>query len=107
MYEIAYITASSKKEAEVIARTLLERKLVACVNIHEVSSLYWWKDRVESAGEFALICKTTSGKREDIINLVKEKHSYENPCVVFTEIRGGSEDYLNWVKENTTGVKAP
>ncbi len=47
-YIIVLMTASNKEEAIKIVRILLEEKLVACANMIEaVSSFYWWKGTIE------------------------------------------------------------
>ncbi len=41
-----YVTCKDKQEAESIAKTLLEEKLVACANIFpEMESFFWWKQK--------------------------------------------------------------
>ena len=46
-------------EAESLARALLERRLVACVNIVPgIRSLYWWQGKLEDDGESLLVLKT-------------------------------------------------
>lgn len=46
--KIFYVTAVSMDEAERIARSLVEKKLCACVNIlGEISSIYNWKGKVQ------------------------------------------------------------
>ncbi|MCC6624717.1 MAG: divalent-cation tolerance protein CutA, partial [Deltaproteobacteria bacterium] len=41
--------------AERIARTVLEERLVACVNVVSgVKSLYWWKDAIQDDAESML-----------------------------------------------------
>jgi periplasmic divalent cation tolerance protein len=101
MYEIAYITAGSRSEAKKIARTLLEEKLIACANIFDVESLYWWRGAIEQGAESILVCKTTAGKRRRLMAVVRRIHSYENPCVVFFKITAGSDPFLNWVRDST------
>ena len=52
-YSLILSTASSKDEAQHIARALVERRLVACVNIvGPIDSIDRWKGEVESAQEF-------------------------------------------------------
>ena len=47
-YIIILVTAKDKKEAEKIARGLLEAKLIACANIMEgVQSLFWWQGKID------------------------------------------------------------
>ena len=51
-----YITNPTQKEAEKIAKHLLKKRLVACVNFFPVKSFYWWEGEILSEKEFGLIC---------------------------------------------------
>jgi len=45
---VAFVTVSGEEEGEKIARTLLEERLAACVNIiPAVRSIYRWKGAIE------------------------------------------------------------
>jgi len=101
VYEVAYITTGSKNEADKLSRMLLEARLVACVNTHKVSSSYWWGGEIVSSEEFVLVCKSARRNQTAILALIEENHSYENPCVIFTKVSGGSKKYLDWVCEST------
>ena len=65
-----YITNPTKDEAKMIAKHLLEKKLIACANIFPINSLYWWKDKIADENEFALIVKTTE---ENFKNLTQNR----------------------------------
>lgn len=95
---IAYIT-TPLSEAEKIATHLLEKRLCACVNIiDKVQSLYWWEGKIEKTEEVLLMVKTLKDKAEALVEEVKKIHPYEVPEVIFTKVKGGNPDYLNWVK---------
>jgi periplasmic divalent cation tolerance protein len=99
-YVAIYITAPNREVAEHIGREVLNRRLAACANIVEkVSSLYWWKGKLERDDEVLLFLKSKRTKVGDIIKLVKEIHSYENPAIVVFPIIGGSDKYLKWIEE--------
>jgi periplasmic divalent cation tolerance protein len=56
---VVFITAPNEEEAAGIARTLVEEKLAACVNIIlGIRSIYSWEGRVEDDTEMLLIVKT-------------------------------------------------
>lgn len=97
-----YITAASTEEAATLARTLVEERLAACVNIlGAIASFYWWEGAVQQGAETALIAKT----RDDLIDAVTERikslHGYTCPCVVALPVAGGNEDFLAWIGEET------
>lgn len=99
---VVFIMAGSEDEAFKIGRGLVEGRLVACVNIIQgVRSLFWWKGEICDEGEILLMAKSMRGKLEQIVDKVKQLHSYEVPEIIALPIVGGSEDYLRWVGEET------
>lgn len=100
-YALILSTASAKQEAQEIARTLVERKLVACVNIvGPIESVYRWKGEVENSQEILLLMKTESEKFEAVRDAIKSLHSYEVPEVVQIPIENGLPAYLTWISES-------
>jgi periplasmic divalent cation tolerance protein len=98
-----YITVPSREMAEKIARTLVEEKLAACVNIiPAVRSIYRWKGRVEASNEVVLIAKSRGDLFEQLEKRVKELHSYTVPCIVAWPIVAGHQPYLDWLQNETT-----
>lgn len=99
---LVHITCRDHDEALRIGSALLDAKLVACVNIIDgMTSLYEWKGERVKEKESMLLCKTTEEHQEAIVTLVKKLHSYECPCIVFTKIEGGNEEYLAWIRRET------
>ena len=98
-----YITASNKKEAERIAKKLLDKRLIACANvINKVNSYFVWKNRIQNSKEIIICGKTTSKNQTKIIKAVKSIHSYSVPCVIFFDIKNGNRDFLKWIKQSVT-----
>ena len=95
---VLLITTESKEEAHKIAELLLNQRKVACVNIiPRVDSSFWWHGKLDSAQESLLIIKTNASLLSQIIDLVKEVHSYEVPEIISLPIIGGNKDYLDWI----------
>ena len=102
-YVVLLITTSTSEEAEQISRMLLERRKAACINtISGVDSLFWWNQKLDSAKENLLIVKSRASLIPEIIELVKELHSYDVPEIIALPIIGGNPDYLEWIDRNTT-----
>ena len=96
-----YITTTNKKEAEQIAKKLLDKKLIACANvISNVRSYFVWKNKVQNSKEIIICGKTTSKNQKKIIHAVKKLHSYSVPCVIFFDIKSGNKDFLKWIKQS-------
>jgi len=100
MYAIIYITTSNKVEAQKIGETLVKKRLAACANVIEkIYSIYWWKGKMERDDEALLLLKTKDDRIEEVINMVKELHSYENPDITAIPLIGGSKEYLKWIDD--------
>jgi len=101
---VVLITASSSEEAQKIAQSLLNHRKAACVNIVPgVTSLFWWKGKIDSAQECLLIVKTKASALDQVISLVKQTHSYQVPEVVALPIVGGNDEYLEWIRDEVEG----
>jgi periplasmic divalent cation tolerance protein len=97
---IVFITTSSIDEAERIGRGILEKRLAACVNIvRDIKSIYWWKEKIEEGSEVLLIVKTRSEKFRELVEYVKNVHSYEVPEIIALPIIMGYSEYLKWLDE--------
>jgi len=97
---IFYVTVPNLEEGKRIARVLVEKKIVACVNIiKDIYSIYRWKDKVEENDEVLLIIKTSERNSEELIKLINEIHSYEVPECIGVKIEKGSTLYIDWINE--------
>jgi len=100
---VVFVTVGNGDEAFTISRTLVEEKLVACVNIvPQIRSIYWWKEEVCDDQEVLLVMKTPTTMFDSLQNRVRELHSYEVPEIVALPVEKGLPDYLNWVVESTS-----
>ena len=98
-----YITAPNKKEAERIAKKLLDKKLIACANvINNVNSYFVWNNKVQNSKEIIIFGKTISKNQKKIIQIVKSLHSYSVPCIIFFDIKNGNKDFLKWIEQSVT-----
>ena len=96
------ITASGMDEAKNIAKTLIGKKLAACVNIlPSVLSIYEWNGKAEEDQETLMIVKSKESLLREMTDEVKRIHSYDVPETIAMKIIGGSDAYMNWVKEQT------
>lgn len=100
---IVLVTCSTAVQAKLIARSVVEKHLAACVNIlrSPIESHYRWKGKVEKARELLLIIKTTKRRLGDLEREVKRLHSYEVPEFLALPIVAGSHAYLDWLDENS------
>ena len=99
---IVLVTCANVREARRIARSVVEKRLAACVNIvpEPVESVYRWKNRVETARERLLIIKTTATRLARLEAEIRRLHSYEVPEFLVLNVSAGSRPYLAWVAES-------
>ncbi len=103
---IVLTTAGSREEAEQIARTLLEQRLAACVNIVPgVTSIYRWKGDLETASEFLLIIKTAAVCAERLEATLRRVHSYEVPEFLMLTPEAAGKSWLDWLLLETAPLR--
>ena len=102
---LVLVTTPDSNTAELIANTLLEKELAACVNIYPgLRSLYRWEDKIQDDGEFLMMIKTRSELVNDhLIPLIQKLHPYQVPEIISLPVVGGAESYLNWIVSETSG----
>lgn len=88
--------------AEQLARTLIERRLAACVNVlAPCVSVYRWQGKVEEAAEVPVLIKTTASRYAELESAVRTLHPYELPEIVAVALTYGLPGYLDWVAVET------
>lgn len=97
-YIILYTTIDNLEKGKEIIRKLLEERLIACANIFEIASYYWWENKIEEGKEYGIFLKTKKNKYKEIEKKIKELHPYEIPCLLQIEIKRGYKKYLDWLE---------
>ncbi len=93
--------------AEALARRLVEARLAACVNIlAPCRSVYRWQGAVESADEVPLLIKVPRAGYAALETAIRAAHPYELPEIVAVPVSVGLPAYLDWVRVETTPIKA-
>jgi periplasmic divalent cation tolerance protein len=97
-------TCASQKEAETLARAVVEQRLAACVNVLPgIQSYYRWQGKLESAVECLLIIKSSRERFELLRGALEKAHSYEVPEIIALPVVEGAANYLNWLQANLAG----
>lgn len=100
-YCIIYTTYSDDKVGEKIIKSLLDKKLAACIQVSQVQSFYFWEGKVENENEKLLTIKTKSSLYQEIEKDILKNHNYDTPEIVKVDIEDGYLEYLNWMDETT------
>ncbi|MBI3403815.1 MAG: divalent-cation tolerance protein CutA [Acidobacteria bacterium] len=88
--------------ADALARTLVDERLAACVNVHSpMTSVYRWRGQVERERERQLVIKTTRDRLAAVETRLRALHPYELPEFIVVDADGGSAAYLQWVTDET------
>ncbi|HET7307824.1 MAG TPA: divalent-cation tolerance protein CutA [Gammaproteobacteria bacterium] len=91
--------------AEGIAKTLVEERLAACVNlVPGLHSFYRWEDRVRDDSEVLLIVKTARERFKAVEARIGELHPYELPELVAVPITTGNARYLAWLRNESSSI---
>lgn len=96
-----YVTCKDRAEAEKLALLIVKKRLAACANWFPVRSAYWWEGKLERAGEYALVLKTTAARTRALVAVMRKAHSYKVPCVEALPILEGNPEYLKWIRDET------
>ena len=99
-YGVVLVTVASFEQGKAIAHALVREKLAACVNIHPITSVYIWQDRVNQESEQQLTIKTNLNKFAQLVEKIQELHDYEVPEIIALPIVAGSQSYLSWLGKN-------
>lgn len=95
-------TADAREVLEQIGRSLLERRLVACVQfVGPIKSLYWWKGSMEEAEEWMAIMKTRGELYDQVEKEIRALHPYDVPEIMAIEAQRVSEAYGTWIDAET------
>jgi periplasmic divalent cation tolerance protein len=103
-FSIVLVTAPDLKTARALAKTALQKKLIACANlVPKIESHYWWQGKIESGAEVFLILKTTKSKLAALEKFTLAEHPYDTPEFLVLSPSAGSQKYLDWLA-GTDGV---
>jgi periplasmic divalent cation tolerance protein len=99
---IVLVTVRTLSEGRRMARSVVKKRLAACVNIllSPVNSIYRWKEKVEVAHEYYLIIKTTEQCYPELEKEIVKLHSYDVPEIVALPISAGLSAYLTWLRSS-------
>ena len=95
-------TYPDKKSIIKISNKLVKTKLVACVNITKISSIYAWQGKIKNTSEYLAIFKTTNKNKKILKEKIKLTHPYDVPEIVEIEVLSINKPYLDWLVNSTT-----
>ena len=100
-YQVCMVTVPNAETGESLARSLLEQRLAACVNmVPGCRSFYWWENAICDDSESLLIVKTHSTRLPALIDHVRSHHPYSCPEVIALPVESGNPAYLDWLAQS-------
>jgi periplasmic divalent cation tolerance protein len=96
-------TLAAGTDGLAFARTLVEERLAACVNVWPaMTSIYRWKGAIEQDLEQQLVIKTTAVCVPALRDRFRTLHPYETPEFIVLTADDAAAAYLAWARESTT-----
>jgi len=100
-----FTTVEKREDADRIASGVVNKRVAACAQVMgPIRSTYWWKGKVEEAGEWLLMMKTRQDLFSALEKEIKAIHPYEVPEIIALPIVAGSASYLEWIETETSGT---
>lgn len=96
---IAIVTTFADRAAAVACgRRLVAGRLAACVQVDgPITSIYRWRDDVETAAEWRCTCKTTPAGQDACVAAILADHPYETPELTIIPA-GATAAYAAWAE---------
>lgn len=86
--------------ARQLAKTLVESKAAACVNvIPNLVSVFSWEGVTQVESELLLLIKTTPEKLGAVQRLIESNHTYDVPEIVRIDAEVLHKPYMDWVRD--------
>ena len=95
-------TYPDKKSILKISNELVKTKIIACVNITKISSIYAWQGKIENTSEYLALFKTSNKNKKILKEKIKSTHPYDVPEIVEIDVNSINKSYLDWIVDSTT-----
>jgi len=99
-YLAVFTSVAQRVEAQDLARSILDQRLAACVQISEIESLYRWQGEVQNDTEYRVMFKTDVNHYAQLEQAIRELHPYELPAIYALPMEAVDPAFAAWVDEN-------
>ncbi len=100
---LALSTLPDETLATALAKTLVEERLAACVNILPgIRSVYAWQGELCDDNEVLMMIKTTNVRLPALRERLSALHPHDVPELIALPVVDGLPPYLQWVNQCTT-----
>lgn len=102
---LVFTTMPDLREAEQLARKIVDARLAACVQIlPKMTSIYVWEGKVQTEREHLLLIKTLEVEFDELSDFIQANHSYDVPEIVAVDAEKVADGYLRWLKDSVRKV---
>ena len=95
-----YVPFPDQSSAKISVKTLMSKRLIACANIVEGRSVYFWEGALKDESEVVCLMKTVASLEADLEAAIAELHPYDCPAILRMEM-SANEAYAQWIKQET------
>ena len=96
-FVLVLTTEKDFEHAEKLAKSLFDKRIVACISFLDIQSLYFWKGNIETSKEVQLLIKTSKNNLNNLLSLIRKKHSYNTPEILYWPV-SSNNDYGGWMR---------
>ena len=79
---------------------LLSEKIVGCIQIEKIKSIFSWEGKINSVEEWKMTLTTKLSLIDQIIEAIHATHPYDVPQIVWHTVNT-SQNYEDWINEVT------
>ncbi|MCG2591757.1 divalent-cation tolerance protein CutA [Ramlibacter sp. XY19] len=94
-------TVATLAQGQALARSLVEARLAACVQVDAVQSVYRWGEKLCDEAEVRLTAKTLTSKSDALQAFFQEHHPYDVPEFLAMTLQA-SAAYAGWVRNEVS-----
>ena len=92
-------TEYNKNAAKKIAKSLIKKKLAACVSLKDIYSIYEWEGKIQEVNEVEIKIKSKPELKNALIVALKKMTSYDVPQIIYKKFNS-EKKYINWVNKS-------
>jgi periplasmic divalent cation tolerance protein len=97
---VVMTTVSKQEEGQVLARHLVEERLVACAQVlPPMQSVFRWQGQVTAETESLILLKLPAEAYPRLERRLRELHPYSEPEIIALDASQVSSSYLQWARE--------
>ena len=99
---VCWTTIGDQRQADQLAKQLIQQSLAACVQIEQIVSHYRWEGNDCADAEYRLTIKTSASAADLLMKTLQEIHPYDQPQIVMVESSLVDPGYASWVRGATS-----